>query len=113
MKIVYNIGLILFVPIFYVCYLITALIKTFIQLLQVPFDTQRFANAYTAFFYNTKAVLDGIHHNCKDHCTEHNDNQEKESEPEKEKIGFKVFPSAAPGLPGYSTIDEEEEEYDE
>lgn len=91
-------------PLFYIFYLPVIIIKDLVDVLYAPFDTNRFVNAYVALFGNAKIASDSIL-NWKP--GEHNTESQKEPN-EEQSIGFKVYPSNAPGLPG-----PEMEDYDD
>ena len=90
--------LVALMPLFYIFYLPVVVIKDLVDVLYAPFDTNRFVNAYVALFGNAKIASDSI--------LNWKPGEHKEEEPKEEQsIGFKVYPSNAPGLPGPETED--------
>ena len=83
-----------FAALFYIVYLPCAIIKSLVNTLYIPFDTQRFANTFVAFCRNANILWESV-------LYQEQESQEsgQEDSDEKSHIGFTVYPSNAPGLP--------------
>lgn len=94
--ILHSIGMVVVYPF----WLVVALLKDVGGLIYVPFDSQRYVNCYSSLFANINNVVNAV------------DGIQTQSQevPEREPMGFKVYPSNAPGFPSPGQLDEEMED---
>lgn len=73
----------IYAGLFYIVWLPCAIIKDLVQILYIPFHTQRFVNAFVAFNHNAQNIVDYIEPS--------KPMEPPQPEPQRTQIGFRTF----------------------